>query len=63
VQWQGQDGADETATVGAADLSEVGEDPREEGDQHAEGPEHDDVEQRLRWQLRRWRHSRSGKGA
>jgi hypothetical protein len=28
-----------------------------------EGPEHDDVEQWLRWQLRRWRRSRSGKGA
>jgi hypothetical protein len=35
----------------------------EEGDQHAEGSEHDDVEQRLRWQLRRWRRSRSGKDA
>jgi hypothetical protein len=35
----------------------------EEGDRRAKGLEHDGVEQRLRWQLRRWRRSTSRKGA
>jgi hypothetical protein len=37
AQWQGQDGTDETGTVGAADHSEVGEDPHEEGPQSRGG--------------------------